>query len=228
MGMIRRPRLSDFFKTMHSSLIHALRTNSISLTAFACCCALLLGGIYQWTQEPIAEQQLRIQQAALDEIIPASAHDNPWEKDFFILSDEDWQSLGQPANRKVFVARKNNVIVGFIVPIKTNQGYSGDIELLLGVYTDGRIAASRVVAHKETPGLGDKIDIRRHSWITSFNLKSLQEPKEELWRVKKDNGVFDEFAGATITPRACVAAIKQGLVVFNARQTQWQQALTAQ
>lgn len=213
---------------MHSSLVQSLRINSLSLTAFACCCALLLGGIYQWTQGPIAEQQLRIQQAALDEIIPVSAHDNAWDKDFFILSDEDWQALGAPNNRKVFVARRGNSIVGYILPIKTNQGYSGDIELLLGVYTDGSIAATRVVAHKETPGLGDKIDIQRHTWITSFNLKSLQEPQEELWRVKKDNGVFDQFAGATITPRACVAAIKQGLVVFNARQTQWQQAFTAQ
>ncbi|HMY39415.1 MAG TPA: electron transport complex subunit RsxG [Marinagarivorans sp.] len=212
---------------MHSPLIRALRTNSLSLTAFASCCALLLGGIYQWTQAPIAQQQLRIQQAALDEIIPAAEHDNAWDKDFFTLNDEDWQALGAPNNRKVFVARQGDAIMGYILPIKTSQGYSGDIELLLGVYVDGRIAATRVVAHKETPGLGDKIDIKRHTWITGFNLKSLNEPKEELWRVKKDNGVFDQFAGATITPRACVAAIKQGLRVFDTRKQQWQQAFTA-
>ncbi|HMW73967.1 MAG TPA: RnfABCDGE type electron transport complex subunit G, partial [Cellvibrionaceae bacterium] len=148
---------------MHSPLIRALRTNSLSLTAFASCCALLLGGIYQWTQAPIAQQQLRIQQAALDEIIPAAEHDNAWDKDFFTLNDEDWQALGAPNNRKVFVARQGDAIMGYILPIKTSQGYSGDIELLLGVYVDGRIAATRVVAHKETPGLGDKIDIKRHT-----------------------------------------------------------------
>lgn len=168
---------------------------------------------------------MRIQQAALDEIIPAAEHDNRWEQDFFILPDEDWRALGQPNERKVFIARRGDSVVGFILPIKTNQGYSGDIELLLGIYTDGRIAASRVVAHKETPGLGDKIDIRRNNWISSFNLKSLHNPEEALWYVKKDNGVFDQFAGATITPRACVAAIKQGLRVFEARNIQWQNAL---
>ncbi|MFO1368379.1 MAG: electron transport complex subunit RsxG [Marinagarivorans sp.] len=210
---------------MQHSLISALRTNSLSLTAFACGCALLLGGIYQWTQAPIRQQQMRIQQAALDEIIPATEHDNRWEQDFFILLDEDWRALGQPNERKVFIARRGDSVVGFILPIKTNQGYSGDIELLLGIYTDGRVAASRVVAHKETPGLGDKIDIRRNNWISSFNLKSLHNPEEALWYVKKDNGVFDQFAGATITPRACVAAIKQGLRVFEARNIQWQNAL---
>ncbi len=227
MGTLKRLQLSGFFKPMHNSLLQALRTNSLSLTTFACGCALLLGGIFQWTQAPIAEQQLRIQQAALDEIIAASEHDNAWQDDFFILSDTDWQALGQPANKKVFVARRGAAIVGYILPIKTNQGYAGDIELLLGVYVDGRIAAARVVNHKETPGLGDKIDIKRHPWISGFNFKSLQDPGEALWGVKKDQGVFDQFAGATITPRACVAAIKQALVLFNARQGQWQAAVTA-
>lgn len=227
MATTKRQRPSGFFKFMSKPLLHALRTNSLSLSLFAGCCALLLGGIYQWTQAPIAEQQLRIQQAALDDIIPAQEHDNAWTQDFFLLTDDDWQALGAPNNRKVFVARRGNSIVGYILPIKTQQGYSGDIELLLGVYVDGRIAASRVVSHKETPGLGDKIDIKRHTWISGFNLKSLQDPSEALWRVKKDGGAFDQFAGATITPRACVAAIKQGLIVFNARHTQWQQTYSA-
>lgn len=213
---------------MKQTTFFALKHNSLRLTLFAVGCALLLGGIYQWTQAPIALQQQRIQQQALDEIIPASEHDNPWHNAFFILDDKDWQALGSPLNRRVFVAEHNNKVIGYILPIKTSQGYSGDIELLLGIYTDGRIASTRVVSHKETPGLGDKIDIKRGQWINSFRLKSLSSPDDIGWHVKKDNGVFDQFAGATITPRACVAAIKQGLNVFSAQQTHWQKNYSIQ
>ncbi|MEY4588302.1 MAG: electron transport complex subunit RsxG [Pseudomonadota bacterium] len=213
---------------MKQAIYFALKKNSLSLTLFAMGCALLLGGIYQCTQTPIALQQQRIQQQALDEIIPASEHDNAWHKAFFILDDKNWQALGSPSNRKVFVAERNNTVVGFILPIKTQHGYSGDIELLLGVYLDGHIAAARVVSHKETPGLGDKIDIKRGNWINSFHLKSLSDPSDMGWHVKKDNGIFDQFAGATITPRACVAAIKQGLDVFKTQQAHWQQLYQTQ
>lgn len=201
-----------------------LQRDSLRLTLFAAVCALVLGGIYEWTLAPIARQQERIQQQALDEIIPANEHDNPWGQAFFTVDESAWQALGSPNSRQVFVAEKNQTIIGYIFPIKTPQGYSGDIELLLGVYTDGSIAAVRVIAHKETPGLGDKIDIKRNGWINNFHLKSLQNPTERGWHVKKDNGEFDQFAGATITPRACVGAIKQGLMVFSQYQTQWQQA----
>jgi Na+-translocating ferredoxin:NAD+ oxidoreductase subunit G len=206
----------------------ALRENSLRLTLFASICAFLLGGIYQWTQAPIALQQLNIQKQALDAIIPASEHDTPWHKAYFVLDEQDWRALGSPENKKVFVAQLNNQIIGYILPIKTTQGYSGDIELMLGVYTDGRIASTRVITHKETPGLGDKIDIKRSNWIDTFHLKSLNNPSAAGWHVKKDDGVFDQFAGATITPRACVAAIKQGLDVFAARQSHWQTLFKAQ
>jgi Na+-translocating ferredoxin:NAD+ oxidoreductase subunit G len=209
---------------MHETLFSSLRLNSVRLTLIAAACAVLLGGIFQWTRAPIAAQQLRIQQQALDEIIPASEHDIPWHEARITLDEDSWQALGSPNNHTVFVAEFKQKIIGYILPVKTQQGYAGDIELLLGVYSDGRIASARVVAHKETPGLGDKIDIKRSSWINGFHLKSLSDPSESGWKVKKDMGEFDQFAGATITPRACVDAIKKGLLVFSARQAQWQQA----
>jgi electron transport complex protein RnfG len=201
-----------------------IQRDSLRLTLFAIVCALILGGIYQWTLAPIAQQQMRITQGALDEIFPQAEHDNPWHQAYFELDAQSAQELGNPAQRRVYVATRDNKIVGFVLPFKTAQGYSGDIELLMGVFTDGRIAAVRVISHKETPGLGDKIDIKRSSWINSFQLKSLTNPTESLWAVKKDKGEFDQFAGATITPRACVGAIKQALGVFHARQGQWQSA----
>jgi electron transport complex protein RnfG len=102
-------------------------------------------------------------------------------------------------------------VVGVILPATARDGYSGDIELLVGVTADGEIAGARVVSHKETPGLGDGIDTKKSPWIMSFDGTSLVSPSQPDWGVKKDGGAFDQFTGATVTPRAVVAAIRRTL-----------------
>ena len=98
------------------------------------------------------------------------------------------------------------------------DGYSGSIQLLVAVLADGSLAGVRVLAHKETPGLGDKIELKKSPWIQSFTGKSLQNPDEAGWGVKKDKGQFDQFAGATITPRAVVKAVHHALQYFDAHR----------
>jgi electron transport complex protein RnfG len=95
------------------------------------------------------------------------------------------------------------------------NGYSGPIKLLVAVRTDGTLGGVRVVAHKETPGLGDKVEESRSDWILSFNDKSLSKPALAGWKVKKDGGQFDQFTGATITPRAIVSGVKNTLLYFQ-------------
>jgi electron transport complex protein RnfG len=95
------------------------------------------------------------------------------------------------------------------------DGYAGTIKLLVGINYDGSIAGVRVVSHKETPGLGDAIEAERSDWILGFNGHSLREPGEERWKVKKDGGIFDQFSGATITPRAIVAAVHNTLSYYQ-------------
>jgi len=90
----------------------------------------------------------------------------------------------------------------------------------MAVDADGRILGVRVLKHSETPGLGDKIEITRHAWITSFDGKSLDDPPPAQWAVRKDGGIYDSFAGATITPRAVVRAVKGGLDYFAAHRRQ--------
>ena len=98
------------------------------------------------------------------------------------------------------------------------DGYGGDIHVLVAVKSDGSLAGVRVLAHKETPGLGDLIDEDKSKWIFSFNGLSLGNPPEKQWKVKRDGGSFDQFTGATITPRAVVKAVKKVLVYFKANQ----------
>jgi electron transport complex protein RnfG len=101
----------------------------------------------------------------------------------------------------------------------TAPGYAGDIALIVGIYADGTVAGVRVIRHKETPGLGDKIEVERNPWIQGFSGKRVGDPPLERWKVKRDGGDFDQFTGATITPRAVVAAVRRALLyVSNHRE----------
>ena len=95
------------------------------------------------------------------------------------------------------------------------NGYSGKIHLLVGVYFDGSIAGVRAIKHAETPGLGDALEIQKSPWVLDFDSKSLDNPAQGHWLVKRDGGVFDQFTGATITPRAVVQAAKNTLLYYE-------------
>jgi electron transport complex protein RnfG len=91
---------------------------------------------------------------------------------------------------------------------------------MMGIAADGKLLGVRVLAHKETPGLGDKIEVKKGDWILRFDGLSLGNPPAERWKVKKDGGQFDQFAGATITPRGVLVAIRSGLDFFAANKDQ--------
>src|SRR5690606_19653834 len=103
-------------------------------------------------------------------------------------------------------ARLDGAPSALVLPVVA-QGYAGPIRMLVGVSADGRVLGARVVAHQETPGLGDWIEADRSDWIDDFRGRSLDDPALAGWRVRKDGGVFDQFAGATVTPRAVVKAL---------------------
>ena len=105
-----------------------------------------------------------------------------------------------------------------IIPVTAPVGYSGTIEMIVGVNVDGSVAGVRILSHKETPGLGDKVDIKKSPWVLDFDGRSLTNPTPDGWAVKKDRGVFDQFTGATITPRAVVAATRRALEYANNEQ----------
>jgi electron transport complex protein RnfG len=119
--------------------------------------------------------------------------------------------LGSSQPSAVWVARKGGQITGLVLEATAPDGYSGDIALLIGLSAAGDVLGVRVTAHRETPGLGDYIDIAKSNWIRLFDGHSLTRPELKLWKVKKDGGAFDSVAGATITPRAVVKAVRSAL-----------------
>lgn len=189
----------------------SISKNSLILAGFALITAGTLALTNLGTQERIAAAERAAQQRALFEIIPLQAHDNDLLNDTIAVPDSAWEPLGAGATSKIYRARRDGEISALIIPATAHDGYSGDISMIVGVNRDGTIAGVRVLLHKETPGLGDKIDLKKHQWILSFNGKSLSVPVIEEWKVKKDGGEFDQFAGATITPRAVVGQVKRVL-----------------
>ncbi len=115
----------------------------------------------------------------------------------------------------IYPAKSNNVIFAHLIEHTYPNGYNGNIRLLTGIDTNNQLLGVRVIAHKETPGLGDKIETKKSDWIKQFSGLSLSNPDKESWKVKRDGGVFDSFTGATITPRSIVSATYQLLELFS-------------
>lgn len=163
------------------------------------------------TREPIAQRHAEDMNASLAQVIPPALHDNDLLANTVTLNDAN----GTPVQIYRALAGDRVTAVAFQV---TGKGYAGDIDVILGLAADGKVLGARVLAHKETPGLGDKIEVAKGDWILAFDGLSLGNPPPERWAVKKDGGDFDQFSGATITPRAVVRALKGGLEFFAANR----------
>lgn len=178
--------------------------------------ALLASGALAWassaTGEAIAAAEAKDLRDSLSEVLPAGVADNDFLKDTI-----DLDKGGKPVT--IYRARKDGAVKAALFKV-AERGYGGEIQVLMAVDSEGRTLGVRVLKHTETPGLGDKIEIKKDPWVKSFDGKSLGDPSPDKWGVKKDNGVFDQFAGATITPRAVVKAVKGGLDFFTAHKAE--------
>ena len=178
------------------------------------CVALLAGAALSWanqaTHAQIALAEARDMQATLAQVLPEGTADNDLLHDVIELPAPE-------GNRKIHLARRDGATRAAVFEV-AERGYAGAIRLLMAVDSDGTVLGVRVLKHQETPGLGDKIEVAKHDWITRFAGTSLLSPEATRWAVKKDGGQFDQFAGATITPRAVVRAVKGGLDYFAANR----------
>jgi len=208
-------------ESMQSSIIRAVW----GLSLFAVITAGLIALTQVGTKDRIAEQIKQARSKALLEIVPLSAFDNDLLEDAFWLEASEELGLSDPA--EAFIATLDKTPTHLILPIVAPEGYTGPIRLVLSIDLAGSIKGVRVIKHKETPGLGDKIDLKKSDWILSFNGKSLANTSADAWNVKKDGGEFDQLTGATITPRAIVRAVYQALVFYRDNQTTLLEKATA-
>lgn len=192
---------------------HPIARTGLLLMVFALVGAALVAGTYVLTSERIAVNEHQALLRQLYQVVDPAEIDNDLVSDQRLVSDP--LLGGQPL--PVHLGRKQGQPVVAVYEAVAPDGYSGRIRLLVAVRADNRLGGVRVLDHRETPGLGDRIDERRSDWILQFNGLSLLNPIEDRWKVRKDGGDFDQFTGATITPRAVVGAVK-GVLLYHRDQ----------
>lgn len=176
----------------------------------------LLAGIHYLTRDRIAAQERRVVLEQLNQVLPEGEYDNQLHEDILNIVNVGAFQHDDPV--RIYRARLQGAPVAVVINVVAPDGYNGDIRLLIAIRTNGEIAGVRVIAHRETPGLGDPIEIERSDWILGFNGRSIGNPENSGWAVKRDGGIYEQFTGATITPRAVVETVQRTLLYFNANR----------
>ena len=187
--------------------------SGLILGLFAIVGTALVGITHEVTIEKIADNERLALLRKLNQILPSDKYDNDLLNTTLTIDADN--RLGQKKPSTIYIAQQKNEISAMIFSVIAPKGYSGAIKMLVGINIDGTLAGVRIISHKETPGLGDAMETEKSDWVFGFNGKSLHSPKEKNWKVKRDGGVFDQFTGATITPRAVVQAVHLCLVYFD-------------
>lgn len=202
---------------MNQTLIkHAVITAGI-MVVFSLVGTALLAFTHESTKGPIAASEIAKKMKEFDEVLPSSEHNNSLTNDTVKIPQGG--ELGNREDTLAYIAKLDGKPQAVILETTAHDGYSGDIKLLLAVRVNGTVAGVRVITHKETPGLGDYIDIAHGNWIKSFDGLSITTRPDMQWKVKKDGGQFDYMAGATITPRAVVKAVHQAVTFVGQHQS---------
>jgi electron transport complex protein RnfG len=195
---------------MFKDHLKKILSTAAAMIIFSLLASTALSISYFVTKTPIEESDARAKRIFLNQVIPSNLYDNNLVKD--TISVEPNPLIGNKKNIDIYRAKKNNQVIAVIIETIAPDGYSGEIKTLVGIDQEDKILGVRVITHKETPGLGDYIEIEKSQWIKNFDLKSLDKMTEKEWAVKKDGGDFDYVSGATITPRAVIKSTYKSLL----------------
>jgi len=199
-------------KADKSALTVAISKNTKILALFAIACTLAVSLVSELTKDRIKIQEQQQLLRTLHSIIEPSRYDNDIANDCIMVSAP---ALGSDNVKTAYIARKTGQVVAVAMTSTAPRGYNGNIDFIMAINIDGTVSGVRVLKHQETPGLGDKIEIKKNDWINSFTGKKILSDDDSRWAVSKDNGMFDQFTGATITPRAVVKGVKDTLNYFT-------------
>ena len=195
------------------NIIRNMIISALVLALFAIAGTFFVSYTYDNTIDIIKENKRLALLKAFHVLVSSDAHNNDIFTDIVQVTNKNLLGSKNPVN--IYRARKDNKPIAVIINSVAPDGYNGNIELLVAINYNGELAGVRVVHHKETPGLGDAIEENRSDWITKFKHRSLTNPEKQGWAVKRDGGEFDQFTGATVTPRAIVKAVYNTLRYYK-------------
>ncbi|WP_409308815.1 electron transport complex subunit RsxG [Pectobacterium sp. B1J-3] len=193
-------------------MFNTMRRHATTLALFAALTTAITAVVNSLTGPTITQQAQRQQKMLLDQVVPADRYNNDIQQECYLVTDS---ALGSTASHRLFIARKDGLPVAAAIESTAPDGYSGAIKLLIGADFSGNVLGVRVTEHHETPGLGDKIEVRISDWITRFSGQKVQHSDDDRWAVKKEGGMFDQFTGATITPRAVINSVKRSALFLQ-------------
>ncbi|MDX6914865.1 electron transport complex subunit RsxG [Pectobacterium carotovorum] len=198
-------------------MITTMRRHATTLALFAAFTTAVTAVVNMLTEPTISHQAMLQQKMLLDQVVPAELYNSDIQKECYVVTNP---ALGSSAPHRVFIARQDGEPVAAALESTAPDGYSGAIRLLVGADFHGKVLGVRVTEHHETPGLGDKIEVRISDWITRFSGQTVQGEQDARWAVKKEGGMFDQFTGATITPRAVINSVKRSALYLQTLPSQ--------
>lgn len=196
----------------------AIQKNANVLAIFAIVCTAVVGIVHSLTKDEIELQKQQQLLKTLSQVIDPATYNNEIINDCIMFSQTGSDKAAKSKNQTphaAYIATYNDSPVAMAITATAPDGYNGNIDIIVGIKTSGVVSGVRVLNHNETPGLGDKIELKRNSWITTFTDKKINGNPDPRWKVAKDGGMFDQFTGATITPRAVVKAVHNTVAYFN-------------
>ncbi|MDK2594820.1 electron transport complex subunit RsxG [Pseudoalteromonas obscura] len=185
-------------------ILASMKKNGAILTAFALATTGSVALVQQLTAPRIEAQEKKHLMRTLTQVLPADEYNNELYLDCI---ESNAPELGPNGPHRIYRAKHNGQPVALLVQHITPEGYSGNIDILTALYANAEIAGVRITQHKETPGLGDKVEVKKSDWVHSFSGVQVQSAEDPRFNVKKEGGMFDQFTGATITPRAVVHSV---------------------
>lgn len=189
---------------------------AVNLVFFAIIGTSILSATYYLTHDTIVATVEKAKLKLLSQLLPPTSYDNDIMQDIRMVAPDEL--LGTDEAKPAHIARRGDQPVAVVLEAVAPDGYSGKIELIMSIHPDGSLGGVRVVNHNETPGLGDYIDIAKDDWIRTFDGRSRSLFKDGMWKVRKDGGMFDHMAGATVSPRAVIKAVNRALQYFEAHR----------
>ncbi|MDA9557811.1 electron transport complex subunit RsxG [Vibrio sp.] len=193
-------------------MFDVIKKNGATLALFACASTGVVAVTHYLTEDSIKEQENAQLRKTLSAVVPNDLHDNQLYQNCVNVNNS---LLGTTSDVPIYIATLDSQITAYAIESYAPDGYTSPIKLLIGLNSDLNVTGVRVLNHQETPGLGDLIDIRVSDWVLSFNGKTVTPDNGNEWKVKKDGGEFDQFTGATITPRAVVKAVKNTIELMQ-------------
>ncbi|WP_017220610.1 electron transport complex subunit RsxG [Moritella dasanensis] len=194
----------------------SMKKNGAILALFALACTSVVAITHTVTKDRIAEQEQIQLLKIINQLLPEDGHDNNIFQSCKLMTNEALLGTAEP--QRIFTATKLDETVGYAIEGIAPAGYNGNIKLVVGIDTVGKVTGVRILGHNETPGLGDKVEYRKSNWLDDFVDQTLTTENAHTWAVTKDGGDFDSFTGATITPRAVVSSVKDILTFYQSVQ----------